>query len=429
MKRLRFIATPAVTLLLMALAPAAHAAAAEVQVHCGDTITVSIKVANDLADCPGNGLIIGADNVTLDLNGHTIDGTGVLRDCPADESCNVGIVNSEVVDGHAHNEAGYHDVTIKNGTVRQFYEAAQYSLLARNMRLLDLNLTESGAGLTWCSPTDSRIERTTVQANQYGVLLEVCRGVSSSNITLANNKVIGNQLASIFVGESHDVTIANNRVVGAWGFGGIFVIGDHARVESNQVSQNEIGIFVDDANDNVVVDNHVFNNRDGIIVFGNRNKVTDNQIADSIGSCPDDKFCGVGISIDGGDSNLVARNDVARAVRDGIRVAAFVSATTPTTGTIVRNNHVTDAALDGYSVGINGPGDVTGTLLQNNTALRSGDDGFDVRSATTTITSNDAEHNADLGIYAVKGVTDGGGNRASNNGAPWQCRNVVCTPA
>jgi hypothetical protein len=35
--------------------------------------------------------------------------------------------------------------------------------------------------------------------------------------------------------------------------------------------------------------------------------------------------------------------------------------------------------------------------------------------------------NADLGIEAVVGVTDGGGNRASGNGNPTrQCLNVSC---
>lgn len=33
-----------------------------------------------------------------------------------------------------------------------------------------------------------------------------------------------------------------------------------------------------------------------------------------------------------------------------------------------------------------------------------------------------------LGINAVAGVTDLGGNRAHGNGDPLQCRNVFCAP-
>jgi len=35
--------------------------------------------------------------------------------------------------------------------------------------------------------------------------------------------------------------------------------------------------------------------------------------------------------------------------------------------------------------------------------------------------------NADLGIEAVFGVIDGGGNRARANGNPLECTNVFCT--
>jgi hypothetical protein len=38
-----------------------------------------------------------------------------------------------------------------------------------------------------------------------------------------------------------------------------------------------------------------------------------------------------------------------------------------------------------------------------------------------TLTSNRSDRNADLGIEALSGVTDGGGNRAKHNGNPAQC--------
>src|SRR5215211_5576782 len=51
-------------------------AAGQGQPKCGDTITTDTTVHRNLVDCPNNGIIIGADNVTLDLNGHTISGDG-----------------------------------------------------------------------------------------------------------------------------------------------------------------------------------------------------------------------------------------------------------------------------------------------------------------------------------------------------------------
>ena len=43
-------------------------------VHCGQTLTQSVKLANDLTNCPAPGLAIGADAITVDLNGHTTTG-------------------------------------------------------------------------------------------------------------------------------------------------------------------------------------------------------------------------------------------------------------------------------------------------------------------------------------------------------------------
>ena len=37
-----------------------------------------------------------------------------------------------------------------------------------------------------------------------------------------------------------------------------------------------------------------------------------------------------------------------------------------------------------------------------------------------------ANHNHDLGIEAVPGVIDGGGNHAAGNGNPAQCINIDC---
>jgi hypothetical protein len=45
-------------------------------VQCGDTITQDTRLDSDLMNCPGNGIVIGADNIKLDLKGYLIDGDG-----------------------------------------------------------------------------------------------------------------------------------------------------------------------------------------------------------------------------------------------------------------------------------------------------------------------------------------------------------------
>jgi len=53
---------------------AAQAAPASKVVTCGQTLTSSARLANSLVGCSGGGLVIGADNITVDLAGHSISG-------------------------------------------------------------------------------------------------------------------------------------------------------------------------------------------------------------------------------------------------------------------------------------------------------------------------------------------------------------------
>jgi len=64
--------------------------------------------------------------------------------------------------------------------------------------------------------------------------------------------------------------------------------------------------------------------------------------------------------------------------------------------------------------------------LRGNVAGRHHDDGIDAASPTTTLLRNVATGNGDLGIVAVPGVTDAGGNRAAGNGNPAQRSGVAC---
>src|SRR5919106_1954039 len=98
------------------------------EVSCGDTIVADTILDRDLVDCPSNGIVIGADDITLDLNGHTIDGDNALVDpCPEFEFCDVGVLN----DGH-------NGVTVTHGSVRQFVVGVRPLRVSHN-RLLGIS--------------------------------------------------------------------------------------------------------------------------------------------------------------------------------------------------------------------------------------------------------------------------------------------------
>jgi hypothetical protein len=47
-----------------------------VHASCGQTITADTTLESDLTKCTGPAIRIGADDITIDLNGHTITGKG-----------------------------------------------------------------------------------------------------------------------------------------------------------------------------------------------------------------------------------------------------------------------------------------------------------------------------------------------------------------
>ena len=93
-----------------------------------------------------------------------------------------------------------------------------------------------------------------------------------------------------------------------------------------------------------------------------------------------------------------------------------------TVDTVVRRNRVKRTRKDALIV----ESTAKRTLLDRNLARDAGEDGFGVDSRRTKLTRNRAVHNDDLGIAAVRGVTDGGGNIARHNGDPRQCTHIVC---
>jgi parallel beta-helix repeat protein len=415
-------------------------------VHCGQTLTQSVKLANDLTNCPAPGLAIGADAVTVDLNGHTIDGTVTQTD-----TCQVLPFGTPGIDTGGHN-----GLTIKNGTVQQF-----------------LNGIAVGPGEFEGTPTvgmaNSVVRNITARDNSFvGIAIE------GDHLTFGNriehNVVTGTRCdAGIEMHGTHANRIADNRSTDNGGTG-IFVIGlDHSAIEDNRVSGNggggmlsgrgsdnvirrnsvagapEDAIHVFDAGDaitanhvtdgiggivvegfdsaaNQVSRNRVSGTADGIVVFANATVVSDNLVASAVGGCDG---CGSGILIGAGSANRVTRNIVQRTLLDGIHVIALFAGI-PTADTMVGDNVVRDASGNGVSVATEGDGPVTGTLLQRNVATGAGTDGFDVRAAATTLTANAALRNGALGIEAVAGVTDGGHNVARGNGNPAQCVGVVC---
>jgi parallel beta-helix repeat protein len=305
--------------LALSMVPAASSFA-DGRVRCGDVLTEDTVLNNDLTNCRADGLIIGADGVMVDLNGHMIDGT--------DAAGSAGIRNR-----------GHDDVTIKDG----------------DLAGLDIGGFETGIllrGADHNRVSGLRVSGLLNPGSSFGIAL-----FNSHFNVIRGNNAIGSAL---------------NRC-GAVRGAAIALFNSHGNdIQRNSAELSDFGIA---------------------LVSSHRNLLEENQSAPS---ASDGNQC-FGIYV--ADSN-----------RD-----------------VIRNNVAANNDIDGIFV-LAGS---RNTLIVGNRAVFNGDDGIDVNSPTTTISRNTANENGvfpptGLGIEAVAGVTDGGGNRAMNNGDPRQCVNVDC---
>ncbi len=378
-------------------------------VSCGDTITVDTTLDSDLIDCPNNGIVIGANNVTLDLNGHTIDGDGKPIDqCPRTDLCDTGVAND-----------GYNDLTIKGGRVKQFgdgvavFDAKGAELRqvtvsnnidlgvlvigARDVRLHRLNVSNNiGIGILLFETADSEVTRSTVNANGLTTDEAGMAVFESDHVKIKRNSISHNGDIGVVSSEA-DTLIAKRNTLADNPELGLLLVGDRNEITANRLARNG----------------------EGIAITGDDNSMTRNSIFKS-GRCPQRCGFGSGITVDGGDRNLIARNRIGGSRRDGISVGLPFALHGEDNRLI--GNRVSEVGRDGIRVGKK----FNDTLLRRNHVSRADDDGIDARRASTTLTRNRARNNHDLGIKTVEGVTDGGDNRARGNGDSRQCTHVAC---
>jgi hypothetical protein len=213
----------AVATVLVVAAPANAA-----QIHCGSTITKSTKLTHDVTGCPGVGLRIGADGITLDLDGHTV-AAAAKRNPKAH-----GILNE-----------GHDRVTIRGGVVRGF----------------------GAYGVRLSHADRNVVTGMEMDANFTGIgLFESDRGLVSGNV-MTGSRFVGTNLTGG----------ARNRVVhneiGDSAGPGVFVhsspdeSGKRHRVAANELDGNGIEIHPGPVRTRVVGNSVRRAHGDGIVVF------------------------------------------------------------------------------------------------------------------------------------------------------------------
>lgn len=210
---------------------------------CGQVVKDSVKLSANL-DCKSDGLIIGADGITVDLNGHSING-------PGQDSSKIGIMlatsSGVTITGPGSitgfqagilNTGGQNDqigrITFQNNQIATFETGAKNTLIAQNMMF----------------------------NNAIGMASH-----SSQGTTFSKNVLEGNTLAG--------VTLVNSAA---------------NSIDTNIIEGSNNGVFVDgQSTDNVITTNTILkntgvdvNNANGLPVNINKNTYTSNSCTTSV---------------------------------------------------------------------------------------------------------------------------------------------------
>ncbi|MEN3316007.1 MAG: trimeric autotransporter adhesin [Acidimicrobiaceae bacterium] len=238
---------------------------------CGAVITANTTLTADVGPCPGDGIIIGADNITLDLAGHQVSGAG------RGDGSHVGVLISHhtgvTVTGNSTSSA-------RKGVVRDF-----------------------NAGVVVIGGSANTITNLGLRRNQ-GRDTDALYGDGVAVFFSARNRIVGNEVINngpydgiALLGFGSDAnTIQGNDVEGTSN-GGSQGVGIGLGIVLNPFFSfslpREVSIY-----DNQILDNTVKSNDNaGISTLSNINGVIRGNTVDDNGHGGDFPFPGNGIGV------------------------------------------------------------------------------------------------------------------------------------
>jgi Periplasmic copper-binding protein (NosD) len=258
---------------------------------CGQTVTANAVLTTDLTCGSGNGVNVGASGITIDLNGHVLNGNNTPG--------YVGVYNS----------GGYDRVIVKNGVVRGFTHGILADNAADDLALSSVVL----AGNT-----------------QQGLYLV------GDNGSIKSSTADGNGDRGIWI-DGDGTSITSSTAAGNAGFQGILVTGDATSVKSSAAVGNaSIGLDVMGNSTAVSSTTTAGNGNTGIYIVGKAASVRNTMTSGNGG------FYGIYLSGDAATlkGNAAVGNGFAGGSSDGFGLGIFAEnfTTAPTGTNVARGN-------------------------------------------------------------------------------------------
>jgi parallel beta-helix repeat protein len=182
---------------------------------CGATVVANLKLDHDLT-CAGNGLTVGADGITIDLNGHTIAGAGV---------------------GSGILATGRTGVVITGGTIRDFLIGVQLAA-STGTTIKQIQVTGNRDGIFLIGSSGNIIkENTASQNSRVGVMLRPGAIRNSTQNLVIENTLVNNTNGVILV-ETPSGNVFKENIISASSNAGIALNGG---VTGNLIKENTLG--------------------------------------------------------------------------------------------------------------------------------------------------------------------------------------------
>ena len=373
---------------------------------CGDTIKKNVKLTVDLTGCPGDGLVVGRSNITIDLGGQAIHRA----------SGAAGV--AEGID----NTGGFDGVTVRNGSIEGFTNGVEFRDASDGV-IAGLEVVDNGGGIKLVAASKNNVVRgNAVASNDFsgisvvGVDDDVPVGNALLRNTAVNNgrglEVIAARRTRVAGGDVYDnigigayvggstATTLDGVVIQQNGVEGVKVVDSaRTRVIGTRLSSNAMGLRMENADRSLIRDNNINeNDAHGIDV---RSGSSENEIVGN--ESHNNGASGIAL-LPGASNNTVADN------LTGINRFAGIFVEEGATGNVVIENQAIENGTHGIE---------THAIVRISRNVAN-DNGFGVGPFV--------DNNVGLGITAPDG-TPGSGNKATGNDDPAQCAPAaLCGP-
>jgi nitrous oxidase accessory protein NosD len=205
-------ATPPAATPPAATTPAATPASAAVtNPACGEVVQGNVNLTANLK-CSGDGIIVGADNVNINLNGYSIIG-------PGQQSSKVGVVIPN-----------NNNIMVMGPGVISGFQAGILATGSNNVQVKNIILKNNEIAVFTTGSTNTQVSDNIINNNNLGVASHSSRGAS-----LMSNLINNNQLAGVTLVNTHKAIITANNIEG--GQNGLFL---DAQSSENTINMNNV---------------------------------------------------------------------------------------------------------------------------------------------------------------------------------------------